>query len=298
MPESVTLNGRRAHDGHRNRRTREASKRLRIGSLWRSKRRALRRHCLRETSRRHRLLPPHLRFRREDVRRRKNPGRLHQARRTSPRARGHQFAPNRPSDSSALSRRISQRRSDRRDRALGRSASSTPTFSAFAPPARRSHSATSRSTRRSPRCASAATKNGKYVCNPTLPQYESGGMDIVIAGTRRCGHDGRGRRQRNQRRRLPRRGRVRARRNSQDRRSDRATREEGRQNQARVSGHKVDADLDRWVRKTFAKDVAKAMRTVDKQKREIAVRRAQRRRSAGTLRQERRRTSRRCSKIR
>ena len=26
-------------------------------------------------------------------------------------------------------------------------------------------------------------ENGKYICNPTLPQYETGGMDIVIAGT-------------------------------------------------------------------------------------------------------------------
>ncbi len=27
-------------------------------------------------------------------------------------------------------------------------------------------------------------RDGKYICNPTLPQYETGGMDIVIAGTR------------------------------------------------------------------------------------------------------------------
>src|SRR5579872_687106 len=26
-------------------------------------------------------------------------------------------------------------------------------------------------------------ENGKYVCNPALPQYKTGGMDIVIAGT-------------------------------------------------------------------------------------------------------------------
>jgi len=26
-------------------------------------------------------------------------------------------------------------------------------------------------------------ENGKYICNPTLPQYESGGMEIVVAGT-------------------------------------------------------------------------------------------------------------------
>ena len=26
-------------------------------------------------------------------------------------------------------------------------------------------------------------ENGKFICNPTLPQYETGGMDIVVAGT-------------------------------------------------------------------------------------------------------------------
>src|ERR1700677_136934 len=26
-------------------------------------------------------------------------------------------------------------------------------------------------------------ENGEYICNPTLPQYEVGGMDIVVAGT-------------------------------------------------------------------------------------------------------------------
>ena len=113
-------------------------------------------------------------------------------------------------------------------------------------------------------------ENGAYVCNPTLPQYESGGMDIVIAGT-----------------------------------SDAVMMVEGGGNEiseddflgavefaheeirkivsaidelARKAGKKkreypvarVDADLERWVRKAFAKDVAKAMRIVDKQKRELA----------------------------
>ena len=109
---------------------------------------------------------------------------------------------------------------------------------------------------------------GNYICNPTLPQYESGGMDIVIAGT-----------------------------------ADAVMMVEGGANEideeeflgavefahgeirkvieaieqlARKAGKPkreypvatVDATLERWVRKTFAKDVAKAMRTVDKQKRE------------------------------
>ena len=113
-------------------------------------------------------------------------------------------------------------------------------------------------------------EDGKYICNPTLPQYESGGMDIVIAGT-----------------------------------SDAVMMVEGGGNEmseddfvgavefahaeirkiieaidqlARKAAKpkreypvaKVDPDLERWVRKTFAKDVAKAMRTVDKQKREAA----------------------------
>ena len=43
--------------------------------------------------------------------------------------------------------------------------------------------ATFRSTRPSPPCASDATRTATYICNPTLPQYETGGMDIVVAGT-------------------------------------------------------------------------------------------------------------------
>ncbi|MBV9055606.1 MAG: polyribonucleotide nucleotidyltransferase [Candidatus Eremiobacteraeota bacterium] len=110
---------------------------------------------------------------------------------------------------------------------------------------------------------------GNYICNPTLPQYESGGMDIVIAGT-----------------------------------SDAVMMVEGgadeideeellgavefahgeiRKIVAAIEqlAHKAgkpkrqypvtaaDPALERWVRKTFAKDVAKAMRTIDKQKREL-----------------------------
>jgi polyribonucleotide nucleotidyltransferase len=113
-------------------------------------------------------------------------------------------------------------------------------------------------------------ENGEYICNPTLPQYETGGMDIVIAGT-----------------------------------SDAVMMVEGGGNEideedflgavefahgeirkiikaidqlAKKNGKakrefpitKVDSDLDKWIRKMFAKDVAKAMRVVDKQKREIA----------------------------
>ncbi len=113
-------------------------------------------------------------------------------------------------------------------------------------------------------------EHGQYICNPTLPQYEAGGMDIVVAGT-----------------------------------SDAVMMVEGEGKEiaeedflgAVAFAHaeiqrivaaidelagkagkpkreypvtKVDADLERWVRKNFGKDVAKAMRVVDKQKRETA----------------------------
>ncbi len=111
-------------------------------------------------------------------------------------------------------------------------------------------------------------EDGGYICNPTLPQYETGGMDIVIAGT-----------------------------------ADAVMMVEGGGNEigeedflgavefahaeikkivaaieqlAKKVGkakreypvQKVDSDLDAWVRKTFKKDVAKAMRVVDKLERE------------------------------
>ena len=57
----------------------------------------------------------------------------------------------------------------------------------------------------------------------------------------------------------------------EDRQGDRPAREKSRQAQARVSrSAKSIRALDKWVRKAFAKDVAKAMRVVDKQKRETA----------------------------
>ncbi|MHB8306114.1 MAG: polyribonucleotide nucleotidyltransferase [Vulcanimicrobiaceae bacterium] len=113
-------------------------------------------------------------------------------------------------------------------------------------------------------------ENGKYLCNPTLPQYVTGGMDIVIAGT-----------------------------------ADAVMMVEGGGNEisedeflaAVEYAHaeikkivaaidklakkaakpkrefpvqRVDGDLEKWIRKTFAKDVAKAMRVVEKQEREAA----------------------------
>ncbi len=113
-------------------------------------------------------------------------------------------------------------------------------------------------------------ESGNYLCNPALKQYESGGMDIVIAGT-----------------------------------ADAVMMVEGGGNEiseeeflgavefahqnikqiiasidqlAKKSGkakreypvQRVNSDLDAWVRKTFRKDVAKAMRIVEKHERETA----------------------------
>jgi len=113
-------------------------------------------------------------------------------------------------------------------------------------------------------------ENGKYIINPTLPQYESGGMDIVIAGTldgvmmvEGGGHE---------------------------------ISEEDllgavefghaavkkivtaiNQLQKKVGKKKrtyplltVNEALDAWTRKTFKKDVAKAMRIVEKGERNTA----------------------------
>ncbi len=113
-------------------------------------------------------------------------------------------------------------------------------------------------------------ESGEYVCNPALPQYETGGMDIVIAGTADAVMmvEGGG---------------------------DEITEEDflgavefaqaeikkivaAIDKLAKKAGKKkrtypvmaLNAELDAWVRKTFAKDVAKAMRTVEKQQREAA----------------------------
>ncbi|HZV77255.1 MAG TPA: polyribonucleotide nucleotidyltransferase [Candidatus Babeliales bacterium] len=113
-------------------------------------------------------------------------------------------------------------------------------------------------------------ERGKYICNPTLPQYASGGMDIVIAGTTDAvmmveggGNEiseedflGAVEFAHEEIRKI-----VKA--------IDELARKAGKKKREYPVAH-VDADLERWVRKTFAKDVAKAMRVVDKQKREEA----------------------------
>ena len=113
-------------------------------------------------------------------------------------------------------------------------------------------------------------ERGEYVCNPTLPEYQSGGMDIVIAGTADAvmmvegGGDeiaekdflGAVEFAHGEIRKI-----VTA--------IDQLARKAGKKKRE-YPVTSVDSDLERWVRKNFAKDVAKAMRVVDKQKREEA----------------------------
>jgi polyribonucleotide nucleotidyltransferase len=113
-------------------------------------------------------------------------------------------------------------------------------------------------------------EDGEFICNPTLPQYESGGMDIVIAGTADAVMmvEGGGKEideedflgavefAHAEIRKI-----VKA--------IEQLAHKAGKEKREYPVAH-VDSDLERWVRKSFAKDVAKAMRIVDKQKREAA----------------------------
>ena len=111
-------------------------------------------------------------------------------------------------------------------------------------------------------------EDGNYLCNPTLPQYATGGMDIVIAGTQDAVMmvEGGG----NEITEEDFLGAVEFA-HAEIRKIIKAieqlVKKEGK-SKRQFPVAKVDSDLQRWVRKTFAKDVAKAMRTVDKQKRE------------------------------
>jgi len=113
-------------------------------------------------------------------------------------------------------------------------------------------------------------ENGEYVCNPALPQYETGGMDIVVAGTADAVMmvEGGGKEideevflvavefAHGEIRKI-----VAA--------IDELAKKVGKPKRE-FPVMQVDSDLERWVRKNFGKDVGKAMRTVDKQKRESA----------------------------
>jgi polyribonucleotide nucleotidyltransferase len=113
-------------------------------------------------------------------------------------------------------------------------------------------------------------ERGEYICNPTLPQYDAGGMDIVIAGTADAVMMVEGSAKEIDEEEFL--GAVEFA-HAEIRKIvaaiDDLTRKAGKpKRQYPVAA--ADPDLERWVRKNFAKDVAKAMRTVDKQKREAA----------------------------
>ncbi len=113
-------------------------------------------------------------------------------------------------------------------------------------------------------------EKGKYICNPTLPEYETGGMDIVIAGTDDAIMmvEGGG-------------NEI----SEEDflgavefahveikkivKAINQLAKKHGKEKRA-FPVQQVNADLDKWIRKAFAKDVAKAMRVVEKGAREEA----------------------------
>ena len=113
-------------------------------------------------------------------------------------------------------------------------------------------------------------ENGKFIANPTLPQYVTGGMEIVVAGTADAimmvegGADeiseedflGAVEFAHGEIKKI-----VKA--------INQLVKKAGK-DKREYPLKKVNADLDKWVRKTFAKDVAKAMRIVDKHTREAA----------------------------
>ena len=114
-------------------------------------------------------------------------------------------------------------------------------------------------------------ENGKYICNPTLPQYETGGMEIVIAGTADAVMMVEGSAQEISEEDFL--GAVEFAHgeikkiikaiNTLAKKSGKAKRE--------YPVQKVDADLEKFVRKAFKDDVAKGMRITEKLAREAAL---------------------------
>ncbi len=113
-------------------------------------------------------------------------------------------------------------------------------------------------------------ERGQYICNPTLPQYETGGMDIVVAGTADAVMmvEGEGK-EIDEEDFLGAVAFAHAEIQKIVAAIDELAAKAGKPKRE-YPVTKVDADLERWVRKNFGKDVAKAMRVVDKQKRETA----------------------------
>ena len=111
---------------------------------------------------------------------------------------------------------------------------------------------------------------GKFIINPTIPQYETGGMEVVVAGTGDAVMmvEGSGKEI------------------SEDdfldavafahenikkicAAIDELAKKAGKKKRV-YPLLKINTDLDKWVRKTFAKDVAKAMRIIEKAERNEA----------------------------
>ncbi len=201
-----------------------------------------------------------------------------------------QLASDRSPDSPALSRRIPQRRADRRDRALDRSRT------------RRRRARRLRRGRRARAHRHSVRQDGcRRARRPRRERRIHLQSDAAAIRERRhghrhrrhrrCRHDGRRRRKRDHRGRLPRRGRVRARRDQENRQSDRSTRQEGRQDKARVSACTRSTRISIGG---FARTFAQGRRQGDahrrqRQKREAAFDAAHRRRSARALWQKGRR---------
>ena len=127
-----------------------------------------------------RLLPAHLRVRREDVRRRQDPGRLLQARGAAAR-RGDPHLPHHgPPAAPALPRGVQERHAGHRDRPLGRQGQPDRRRSRSPARARRCTSPTSRGRARSPASASRAS-NGEFVAFPTFEQQAAADIDLMVA---------------------------------------------------------------------------------------------------------------------
>jgi polyribonucleotide nucleotidyltransferase len=113
-------------------------------------------------------------------------------------------------------------------------------------------------------------EKGKFVINPTLPQYVTGGMDIVIAGTSDAvmmvegGGD-----EISEEDFLDAVAFAHAEVKKIVKKIDELAKKVGKTKRV-YPLLAPNAELDKWVRKTFAKDVAKAMRVIDKQKRNAA----------------------------
>ncbi len=113
-------------------------------------------------------------------------------------------------------------------------------------------------------------ENGKYIINPTLPQYETGGMEIVVAGTTDAvmmveggGHEmteeeflGAVSFAHDEIKRIV-------------KQIDALAKKHGKKKRA-YPLKTVDPTLKAWVEKTFKKDVAKAMRILEKGERNAA----------------------------